>query len=103
MLKCDMCYDRTAADLKPMCATVCPSGALFYGTREEVAHKRREKPINTFTFGRQLVKTKVHLMVGPTVTDALEFDVANFIDTISSPAPANLLCGPAADEEVPSL
>src|SRR5207247_10508826 len=36
MMKCDLCYDRTSVDLKPMCATVCPSGALFFGTREEV-------------------------------------------------------------------
>ena len=36
MMKCDMCYDRTSAGRKPMCATVCPSGALFFGTREEI-------------------------------------------------------------------
>ena len=29
MMKCDMCYDRTSVGKKPMCATVCPSGALF--------------------------------------------------------------------------
>src|SRR5689334_8980203 len=28
MMKCDMCYDRTSIGKKPMCATVCPSGAL---------------------------------------------------------------------------
>ncbi len=28
MMKCDMCYDRTSVDKKPMCATVCPSQAL---------------------------------------------------------------------------
>ena len=28
MMKCNMCYDRTSAGKKPMCATVCPSGAL---------------------------------------------------------------------------
>ena len=38
MMKCDMCYDRTSAGKKPMCATVCPSGALFFGTREEIEH-----------------------------------------------------------------
>jgi Fe-S-cluster-containing dehydrogenase component len=36
MMKCDMCYDRTSAGKKPMCATVCPSQALFFGTREQV-------------------------------------------------------------------
>ena len=33
MMKCDMCYDRTSTGRKPMCATVCPSGALTYTTR----------------------------------------------------------------------
>ena len=33
MMKCDMCYDRTSVGLKPMCASVCPSGALYFGTR----------------------------------------------------------------------
>ena len=80
MMKCDMCYDRTSADLKPMCATVCPSGALFFGTHEEVEQKRREKPINTFTFGRQVVTTKVRLMVGPDAPDEMDFDVASFIE-----------------------
>jgi Fe-S-cluster-containing dehydrogenase component len=78
MVKCDMCYDRTSAGMKPMCATVCPSGALYYGPREELEKRRREQPINSFVFGRQVVKTKVHLMVGPGTED-LEFDVASFM------------------------
>src|SRR5436190_16100367 len=65
MMKCDLCYDRTSAGLKPMCATVCPSGALYYGPREAIEKSRRARPTNTFVFGRQVVKTKVHLMVGP--------------------------------------
>ena len=40
MMKCDMCYDRTSVGLKPMCATVCPSQALLFGTREEMARLR---------------------------------------------------------------
>ena len=36
MMKCDMCYDRTSEGKKPMCATVCPSGALVFGTREQI-------------------------------------------------------------------
>jgi Fe-S-cluster-containing dehydrogenase component len=36
MMKCDMCYDRTSVGNKPMCATVCPSQALYFGTREEI-------------------------------------------------------------------
>jgi Fe-S-cluster-containing dehydrogenase component len=32
MMKCDMCYDRTSVGKKPMCASVCLSQALFFGT-----------------------------------------------------------------------
>src|SRR5262252_9687299 len=64
MMKCDMCYDRTSTGRKPMCAAVCPSGALFYGSRDEVERlRRRSRPINQFQFGRQTVRTKVNLMV----------------------------------------
>jgi len=64
MMKCDMCYDRSSAGLKPMCATVCPSGALFFGTQEQVGMPRpRSEPINRFRFGRQEVATKVRMMV----------------------------------------
>jgi hypothetical protein len=62
-----------------MCATVCPSGALYYGPRETVEKMRRETPINTFTFGRRVVTTKVHMMVGQEV-DVLDVDVASFVD-----------------------
>jgi Fe-S-cluster-containing dehydrogenase component len=63
MMKCDMCYDRTSIGLKPMCATVCPSGALFYGTPEELAAERSGSPINEFIFGNKKIITKVHLMM----------------------------------------
>ncbi len=79
MMKCDMCYDRTNVGMKPMCATVCPSGALFYGSREEIARARRERPTNVFHFGQQTVTTKVFYMaaaesfgrpIGPPPPDA---------------------------------
>jgi len=63
MMKCDFCYDRTSVGLKPMCATVCPSGALYYGTVDEVQDIRQGKPINLFQFGDEVVRTKMHLMV----------------------------------------
>ena len=63
MLKCDMCYDRTSAGKRPMCVTVCPSGALAYGTRADIEALRRERPINTFVFGPQVVQTRVQMMV----------------------------------------
>jgi Fe-S-cluster-containing dehydrogenase component len=63
MMKCDMCYDRTSEGKKPMCATVCPSQALFFGAREEVERLRpRSQPVNRFQFGRQMITTKVNLM-----------------------------------------
>jgi Fe-S-cluster-containing dehydrogenase component len=64
MMKCDMCYDRTSAGLKPMCASVCPSQALAFGTREEMRRLRpNARPINAFQFGHQTIHTKVNVMV----------------------------------------
>src|ERR687891_349189 len=61
MMKCDMCYDRTSTGKKPMCATVCPSGALFFGTRQEIDRLRsRTAPTNRFQFGGQTIATKVN-------------------------------------------
>ncbi len=78
MMKCDMCYDRTSAGLKPMCATVCPSQALTFVTPEEIAAGRRETPANSFRFGRQVVTTKVFLML-PEDAAAPSFDVADHL------------------------
>ncbi len=63
MMKCDMCYDRTSVGKKPMCATVCPSQALMYGTPEEIAASRGGTPINEFVFGERTIRTKVNLMM----------------------------------------
>jgi Fe-S-cluster-containing dehydrogenase component len=64
MMKCDMCYDRTTAGKRPMCATVCPSQALFFGTREQIRQLRpRSMPTNQFRFGQQTITTRVSVMV----------------------------------------
>ncbi|MCC6350187.1 MAG: 4Fe-4S dicluster domain-containing protein [Candidatus Eisenbacteria bacterium] len=64
MMKCDMCYDRTSRGLKPMCASVCPSQALFFGTREEIeALRPASRPLTTFRFGAQVVTTRVRMLV----------------------------------------
>src|SRR6185369_13981436 len=64
MMKCDMCYDRTSVGKKPMCATVCPSQALYYGTREEIRTLRPQStPANQFRFGGQTINTRVNVMV----------------------------------------
>jgi Fe-S-cluster-containing dehydrogenase component len=78
MQKCDMCYDRTSIGKKPMCATVCPSGALYYGPREYVDSYRREKPVKAFHFGEQVVSTKVNVMTNP-ASSFLEMDILDFI------------------------
>jgi Fe-S-cluster-containing dehydrogenase component len=63
MMKCDMCYDRTSTGRRPMCATVCPSGALYFGTREAIERLRPQStPLNRFQFGRQTITTKVNMM-----------------------------------------
>jgi Fe-S-cluster-containing dehydrogenase component len=63
MMKCDMCYDRSSVGKKPMCATVCPSQALFYGTREQIEQLRPVSiPVNQFQFGDQTITTKVFVM-----------------------------------------
>ncbi len=75
MMKCDMCYDRTSVGKKPMCASVCPSQALFYGTREEIERLRpRSRPVDTFVFGHQTITTKVNLMT-PRDSKLRAFDV----------------------------
>jgi Fe-S-cluster-containing dehydrogenase component len=75
MMKCDLCYDRTSAGKRPMCATVCPSGALFFGTSSEI-EARRERPIQRFVFGQEIVQTKVSMMM-PVGME--ELDVASLI------------------------
>jgi Fe-S-cluster-containing dehydrogenase component len=85
MMKCDMCYDRTSVGLKPMCASVCPSQALFYGTRNEIERLRPlSTPVNTFQFGHQSITTKVQMMV-PRQSNAIAVDVTSAVaDNLSA-------------------
>ena len=84
MMKCDMCYDRTSVGKKPMCATVFPSQALHFGTREEIEKLRpSSRPLNRFQFGHQIITTKVNMMV-PRDTPIEHLDV---IDAIFDPSP----------------
>jgi Fe-S-cluster-containing dehydrogenase component len=80
MMKCDLCYDRTSVGKRPLCATVCPSGALFFGTWEEVWHHRpRSRPANSFQFGDQGVSTRTYVMV-PRSAKAPRLDVLAAMD-----------------------
>ena len=99
MMKCDMCYDRTSTGRKPMCAAVCPSGALFYGSREEVERLRpRSRPVNQFLFGQQRITTKVQMMV-PQGSRVEQVDVtaAMHQPPIGGPISLNLLTDEALD------
>lgn len=78
MLKCDMCYDRTSVGMKPMCATVCPSQALYFGPRSEIEKMRKNKPTNRFQFGKQVINTKVYLMTAQQ-DEMVDMDVAAFM------------------------
>ncbi|MEY9872230.1 Fe-S-cluster-containing dehydrogenase component [Streptacidiphilus sp. MAP12-33] len=63
-LKCNMCYDRTELGLAPMCATVCPTGALFYGTLEELQADRPGVTVsNWFAFGDVGISTGAAMVV----------------------------------------
>jgi Fe-S-cluster-containing dehydrogenase component len=62
MMKCDMCYDRTSDGLKPMCASVCPSEALWYGSAEQFESERTGALVREWSFGRQEVRTKVAIV-----------------------------------------
>ena len=50
-----------------MCATVCPTQAIFYGTYEEWLEagraKQGAKPVNTFYFGQQKVRTRNYVVM----------------------------------------
>jgi len=75
MMKCDQCYDRTSVGKLPMCASVCPSQALFFGTEEEITRLRpNSAPINAFQFGAQKITTRTRMLV-PKNNVPEQFDV----------------------------
>jgi Fe-S-cluster-containing dehydrogenase component len=80
MMKCDMCYDRSSVGKKPMCATVCPSGALTFTTMEDIQRTRSGIPINTWKFGNEVVKTKVYVMV-PREVEQVNVDLIQISST----------------------
>ena len=101
MMKCDLCYDRTSIGLKPMCATVCPSQALFFGTREEVEVLRpNSRPMSRFLFGHQIITTKVNMMV-PRASTIEHLDVleAIFTPTIGARVEDELMLAQLQPEE----
>jgi Fe-S-cluster-containing dehydrogenase component len=113
MMKCDMCYDRTSVGKKPMCATVCPSQALFFGTHEQIEQLRpMSAPVNRFQFGRQTITTRVFMMTpAPLVASRPYVDVtaamseaprerAIVLGPVSADAPADRQDDPFAAVQV---
>ena len=89
MMKCDMCYDRSTAGKRPMCATVCPSQALFFGTREQIlALRPQSMPTNRFQFGAQTITTRVTVMVPRRPSAPPLIDVTAALD--EQPAPRSI-------------
>src|SRR5258708_25395908 len=85
MMKCDMCYDRTSEGLKPMCATVCPSQALFFGTRQEIELLRpRSVATNQFRFGDHTITTKVSMLLSKSGKNAYIYVTAVMIQRCSA-------------------
>jgi len=98
MMKCDLCYDRTSVGKRPMCATVCPSGALFFGTAEEVRKLRqRSRPANRFQFGGESVSTRVHVLL-PRSTRAQHLDVLAALDAPEEGEPDAMLAALYGEE-----
>ncbi len=62
--KCNLCYDRTSEGLAPMCATVCPTDAIFYGSLQELLAQRPDAAATDIVvFGDTEVRTGVGTVV----------------------------------------
>ena len=101
MQKCDLCFDRTSIGKKPMCATVCPSGALFYGTKEEIAALRpQSQPVNRWRFGRQQIETRAFVMVPHGVDEMrVDWDEETVLTQITLPAPEPATTEPTEERQ----
>jgi Fe-S-cluster-containing dehydrogenase component len=85
MMKCDMCYDRTSAGKRPMCATVCPSQALAFTTLEEIERTRDGVATNVWRFGDETVRTKVFVVL-PRQAPAMHVNVIRSDGSLARPA-----------------
>jgi formate dehydrogenase iron-sulfur subunit len=41
--KCTLCSDRVAVGLEPACVKTCPTGAIVFGTKEDMIHHAEER------------------------------------------------------------
>ncbi len=44
--KCTLCSDRVAVGLEPACVKACPTGAITYGTKEQMTHDAAERVVD---------------------------------------------------------
>ncbi len=77
MKKCNLCYDRTSQGLKPWCAQVCPTQALWYGSHEAFTAQRQGRAVNRTTFGTQDVRTRVFHVLPE---DTPQLDIVALLD-----------------------
>ena len=85
MMKCDMWFDRTSEGYAPMCASVCPSEALWYGTAEEFKENRRGSLVDDWLFGRQQVSTKVFAVVDDLVEGPIDVAPSTYRSWLDDP------------------
>lgn len=84
-----------------MCASVCPSGALYYGTDEEIEYLRpRSRTMNRFQFGRQTITTRVHMMVPrDALEDTLDVTAAMHQEPLGRDLLESVFAGGSEDEQ----
>ena len=44
--KCTLCSDRVAVGLEPACVKTCPTGAILFGTKEDMKHQAEERIVD---------------------------------------------------------
>jgi len=85
-----------------MCATVCPSQALFFGTREQIDQLRpMSVPTNQFQFGNQTITTKVAIMVPRSGTTPSLVNVTDAMEEKAAARNVSLTVMPATTESAP--
>ncbi len=53
LVKCDMCLERVRRGELPACVEACPTGALVYGTIDDVMRVKREEFFNIYYSARK--------------------------------------------------